>query len=315
MGGWGNTDVAGNSAIFAPALVNKAPNATERDKLYGNTTANAYFGSGETIGQFGVSYKEKQAQRSDRAARAAGPGWQLRTTGSGGRAGRVRYETLVAMRSLNPAGDDDTIPDFSLILTNPVDVSANAGAGEVANLYSYATSVPAGATITYKWQVWDGAAWTNTLVSDSHLTGYTANVLQVVVNAVANATMYRQATYASGATTKYSEDAVLHVLPDIEFLLQANDATANADADEIAKFEVEANAASVAISYQWQFANTEDGFENLSNAGAYSNTATVELSVLANTAANGEVYRCAVSVANTLLVHYSDEVTLTITAS
>jgi len=39
-------------------------------------------------------------------------GWVMRTVGSGGRAGRVQYETLVAMGSMTGDGSDDTIlPD------------------------------------------------------------------------------------------------------------------------------------------------------------------------------------------------------------
>ena len=39
-------------------------------------------------------------------------GWVVRTVGSGGRAGRVQYETLVAMGSIVPDGsDDDVLPD------------------------------------------------------------------------------------------------------------------------------------------------------------------------------------------------------------
>ena len=39
-------------------------------------------------------------------------GWNVRTVGSGGRAGRVQYETLVAMGSISTDGsDDDVLPD------------------------------------------------------------------------------------------------------------------------------------------------------------------------------------------------------------
>lgn len=39
-------------------------------------------------------------------------GWNVRTVGSGGRAGRVQYETLVAMGSITGDGsDDDVLPD------------------------------------------------------------------------------------------------------------------------------------------------------------------------------------------------------------
>lgn len=40
---------------------------------------------------------------------SAHPGWVLRTVGQGGRAGRVTYETLVAMSELNSDANDDTV--------------------------------------------------------------------------------------------------------------------------------------------------------------------------------------------------------------
>ncbi len=40
---------------------------------------------------------------------SAHPGWVLRTVGQGGRAGRVTYETLVAMSSVTDDGSDDTV--------------------------------------------------------------------------------------------------------------------------------------------------------------------------------------------------------------
>jgi hypothetical protein len=40
--------------------------------------------------------------------RGAHAGWTLRTEGTGGRAGRVQYETLVAMGSMTGDGEDDT---------------------------------------------------------------------------------------------------------------------------------------------------------------------------------------------------------------
>ena len=39
-------------------------------------------------------------------------GWVIRTEGTGGRAGRVQYETLVAMGSMTSDGSDDNpLPD------------------------------------------------------------------------------------------------------------------------------------------------------------------------------------------------------------
>ena len=108
---WGSTDAAANSVISAPALVNKAPTATNRDALFGNTTPSAFV-SGVTVGQFGMDVTESKVARTTAQPRAAHAGWVVRKVGTGGRAGRVQYETLVAMGSLTAdATDDAVLPD------------------------------------------------------------------------------------------------------------------------------------------------------------------------------------------------------------
>jgi len=104
---WGKTDAASNSVIYAPAQFNKTPNTANRDALYGNTTANGY-GTGETIGMYGVDTTEMSVGSGG----VTHAGWVIRKEGSGGRAGRVQYETLVAMGSMTSDGSDDTVfPD------------------------------------------------------------------------------------------------------------------------------------------------------------------------------------------------------------
>lgn len=113
---WRNTDDAANSAIFAAAQVKLAPDTTNQADLFGNTTADAFI-TGVTVGQFGVDTTEQKVARADGAPRPAHAGWVLRTEGSGGRSGRIQYETLVAMGTITGdagvKGDaDDTIfPD------------------------------------------------------------------------------------------------------------------------------------------------------------------------------------------------------------
>ena len=64
----------------------------------------------ETIGIFGVSTSE-MANTSGLNHKAAHTGWVVRTEGTGGRAGRVQYETLVAMGSIqNDASNDTAFP-------------------------------------------------------------------------------------------------------------------------------------------------------------------------------------------------------------
>lgn len=62
--------------------------------LFGNTTANAFI-NGVAVGVFGLDASEMTAAKS-----VAHAGWVLRTVGTGGRAGRVQTEVLVAMGSL-----------------------------------------------------------------------------------------------------------------------------------------------------------------------------------------------------------------------
>jgi hypothetical protein len=314
---WGNTDTTGNSAIFAPAQVKVAPNTANRDDLYGNTTANAWFGSGETIGMFGVGVIEKQVQRLDGVPRAASPGWQLRTTGAGGRAGRVSYETLVAMRSLATTGDSDTVPDYHLAYTTqPEDSDGYATNDQIITLAAEVASTPDGASITYQWQYWDGDSWA---AIESPGTGYeslswqTAN-LEIQANSLANGVIHRLNAVAAGATNAYSANAVGTILPLIEILADPENGTGNADADEIVTFLVAANAENAPLSYQWQKWDT-DAFANLAEAGAYSNVDIAELSVLANTAANGEIYRCWVGLDNSATFVYSANATLTVTTA
>lgn len=54
---WGKTDVASNSVIWAPVMERQAPTRTNANLMFGNTTANGY-GTGETVGMFGVDTTE-----------------------------------------------------------------------------------------------------------------------------------------------------------------------------------------------------------------------------------------------------------------
>jgi hypothetical protein len=65
-----------------------------------------------TSAQAGHSLKGQTATVSAVLSQGAGvthAGWVVRTVGTGGRAGRVQYETLVAMGSMTGDGSDDTL--------------------------------------------------------------------------------------------------------------------------------------------------------------------------------------------------------------
>ena len=119
MAQWGNTDDAANSVLWAVSQLNKPANTANQTDLFGNTTADAFV-TGTTKGQYGVDAGEAQAARAGADAKAAHAGWVLRTEGSGGRAGRVQNEVLVAMSSIGGDAEDTSFADYAVIIgTNP----------------------------------------------------------------------------------------------------------------------------------------------------------------------------------------------------
>ncbi len=110
MSQWKNTDDAANSVSWAARSIGagsgKTAQAANNTALFGNTTANSFV-LGQIVGQFGVDPVETKV-----SGKIAHAGYVLRREGTGGRAGRVHYEVLVAMGSLTgDAGDDVTLPD------------------------------------------------------------------------------------------------------------------------------------------------------------------------------------------------------------
>lgn len=153
MSQWGNTDDAANSVLWAVSQLNKTANSTNQTALFGNTTANAFI-TNATVGQFGAGVQEVQANGD-----LTHSGWILRTTGTGGRAGRVTHEVLVAggYTFTVDAADDAVLPDYVLrITTQPANTTANTSAGEDATFTVVGASKPAGATLAYNWTYANG---------------------------------------------------------------------------------------------------------------------------------------------------------------
>lgn len=91
-------------------------------------------------------------------------------------------------------------------------------------------------------------------------------------------------------------------------------ATGDASNNDIVTFSVVGNSTptGASLTYVWQKYNGS-AFANLSNAGAYSNTTTATLSVLANTASNAEIYRVRVAATGANAV-FSSNAVITIVA-
>jgi hypothetical protein len=177
MSSWGNNDNAANAPYWAvnSTIVNAtnvkanyaAPTADNVARLYANTTADVYT-VGETIGLFMVDSNEQQVQQSN-GTPPAHAGWNLKTTGSGGRAGRVTWETLVAQSQIlsDNNSDDTVLPDTIITITSqPATLRGpvNAASAQTAT-FSVTAAVTSGAVVplTYQWQVNNnsGGTWVN----------------------------------------------------------------------------------------------------------------------------------------------------------
>ena len=212
---WANTDDAANSTIYAAAQVNKTPNTANQTDLFGNTTADAFV-SGVTVGQFGVSQDEAIAARAE-GKKVTHSGWVLETIGSGGRAGRVQREVLVAMNTIGGDAEDTSFPDYTLLFTTqPVDSEeVSAGGDEEATFTVAAVSAPTGASISYLWQYTTDPGNTASYATTAAVAGFsgqTTTTLTVSANTIADGTLVRCRISATGADNVFSDGALLTVV-------------------------------------------------------------------------------------------------------
>lgn len=209
MSQWKNDDSAANSVLWAVSQFGKPANSTTRAALFGNTTANAYF-PGATIGLYGIDANEQLAMRTNGVA-PTHSGWVLKTTGQGGRSGRVFYETLVAGGSMTGDAEDVTGYDYAIVIrTQPSSTSGNSTANQLVTFSVNATSVPSGATLAYQWQKWDGSAFANVSNAGAY-SNVTTQTMSVKANTAANGEIYRVMIANTAANTIYSTNAVITI--------------------------------------------------------------------------------------------------------
>ena len=213
---WGNYDNAANSDIgVLPQVNHSAANTTGRDLLFNNTTANTVVksakGSGNVVvGQFLANTAEIRAANQAGAGHPPHAGWVLRHEGRGLKAGRVWYETIVAMGSAKSDATDDTyFPDYAIVLSANASSNSSATAGNL-NFAVTATSVPTGATLTYQWQKY--ISGNTTWVDLSYSAGQYFNPTTATFtanNITANGNVFRVAVSTTGANTVYSSSATI----------------------------------------------------------------------------------------------------------
>jgi hypothetical protein len=170
MSSWGNNDNAANAPYWAvnSTIANATnarkvarPTAANVALLYANTTADVYT-VGETIGLFAIDNQEASVDGN----KGAHSGWVLRTTGSGGRAGRVQEEVLVALNTITGDGDSQVYANVSITLSDPGTKSVVHGAANSNTVSFTVTPTLTGntaANLTYQWQVNNnaGGSWVN----------------------------------------------------------------------------------------------------------------------------------------------------------
>lgn len=204
---WRNRDEAANSDIAVLMQVKKGVTTANQTTLYGNVTANAFF-TNQIVGQFGVDTNEIRAANDARRPVPQHAGWVLRHEGTGLKAGRVWYETIVAMGSMNTDGSDDTyFPDRNLKVVVSPTSSSSGTPGNVAYTATV-TTMPAGATVTYQWQKYNGGPWANL----SNTAGQYFNVTSPVFtanNVTANGNVFRVIVSATGANSATSANATI----------------------------------------------------------------------------------------------------------
>jgi hypothetical protein len=209
---WGSVDNAANSDIAALVQVSSNTQyAVNRTTLYNNTTANTFQKSAQgnvVVGQFGVAAGEIQAANEGALGHPQHAGWVLRHEGKGLKAGRVWYETLVAMGSMTGDGSDDTqFRDYTLKINTQPSSNSSATAGNLS-FTVVAASVPTGASLTYQWQKFNNG-WANVSYAAGQYFNPTTATL-TANNITANGNVFRVMVMTNGGTpTVYSSNVTI----------------------------------------------------------------------------------------------------------
>lgn len=164
----------------------------------------------EKTSVYGVDTAETTAKQG----KVTHAGWVKITEGTGGRAGRVHYETLVAASSISGDAEDTKFQDLTILIgTQPVNRSVTAPAG--TTFVVAASTTPLGGSLSFQWQVDTGGGYAN--VSNGatggggSYTGATTATLTIDDATGLNGYKYKVTVSATGATAVTSVEATLTV--------------------------------------------------------------------------------------------------------
>jgi hypothetical protein len=203
----GNYDNSANVPLWVAATVNLTPDSANAVSMFDNTTPDAFI-TGQTIGIFGVDDNEAITNK-------IGSGWVKRTTGSGGRAGRVTQEVLSTSTSMNLDAEDVVYKDTIItITTQPANGSAVPGNGNTIT-YSVVASGTGSAALNYYWQFNNGSVWANTATQALLFSNNTTAILTAnAALATANTYKVRAIVNANGtgAAAAISSNATITIV-------------------------------------------------------------------------------------------------------
>lgn len=242
---WGKTDVASNSVISAPAQVRQAPNTTNRDTLYGNTTANGY-GTGETIGMFGVDSTEMGVGSGNVASIVityAGSGYTANGTvsfsgggGSSAAANATQNTTTGKIQIVNitaPGSSYETNPTVTISAPSAITFNANTALYQNVSFYSNTSGV-ANTTEFITTTASHGFSNGDRVVylvpaSNTAVSGLTNAASYYIVNA--NTTAFKLSLTVGGSAVDITSDAnnETHVLQRRDFVEIASNILQNTD--------------------------------------------------------------------------------------
>lgn len=216
---WGNIDnVANSAAALGLGQVNREHTSNNRTELYQNTVTDGIV-TGQTVGIFGVDTTEMRAARGNTGGpRPTHTGWNLRRVGTGGRAGRVHIETLVAMNGITNDGNEANSVFANVGITilpgNPSSNSTSINSGVTLNVV--AAAAPAG-DLRYQWQVDggpDSRTWANIANSGLYASasGNTTSQLLISNNATLSGNVYSVLVSTDGVGRKRSANATVTVV-------------------------------------------------------------------------------------------------------
>lgn len=157
MAQWGSSDASSNAVLWAPTSVKLAPNSTNRDALYGNTTVDAFI-TGEKVGMFAVDKTEEAVATGGLATTtviSGGTGYTGNaavTVSGNGTANAHVTSGKVDVIKISDAGSGYT-NNPTVTIAAPANTTFNASSAVAANgaiTLSSAAAFAAGDAITYR---------------------------------------------------------------------------------------------------------------------------------------------------------------------